>query len=346
MNVTDTAPTLGGPGDDIGMLAWLMSVAQQTRTAEDVTPAVVPVAWMGRTSTDDQQDPTLSLPRQLEACRTALPAQFVIVAKFYDVESGRNDLDLRGHGTKHERLDIPIARDGGIADLLTEAQRPDRRFVAVICESIERVARLSYFSTKIEYELGQAGVVLLASDEGVDAQRVLPRAGGARPKQATQILTRRIKQAISEWYVLNMLELSWDGFREHTRQGWNIGKPPLRVPRRTPPPPGQGQTRRRQGQDPTGRRPRPRARRYPDLPMAGPRTPQRPGHRRPPQPRPGPLPTPRTHTRRGPPCRRRLDQDRRPRPAAQPQVHRLHGLEPPQALPPRATRQRPGQPAE
>jgi hypothetical protein len=53
-----------------------------------------------------------------------------------------------------------------------------------------------------------------------------PRSPGRRPKQATQILTRRIKQAISEWYVVNMLELSWDGFREHTRQGWNIGKPP------------------------------------------------------------------------------------------------------------------------
>jgi site-specific DNA recombinase len=102
--------------------------------------------------------------------------------------------------------------------------------VAVICESIERVARLSYFSTKIEYELGQAGVALLASDEGIDAHRVLPRAGGARPKQVTQVLTRRIKQAISEWYVLNMLELSWDGFREHTRQGWNIGKPLITRP--------------------------------------------------------------------------------------------------------------------
>lgn len=181
---------------------------------------------MGRTSTDDQQDPTLSLPRQLANCRSALPAQFVIVAKFYDVESGRKDLSLRGHSSAHEHLDIPIARDGGTANLLAEAQRPDRRFVTVICESIERVARVSYFSTKIEYELGQAGVALLAADEGVDPARVLPAAGGQRPKQATQILTRRIKQAISEWYVVNMLEMSWDGAREHTRQGWNIGKPP------------------------------------------------------------------------------------------------------------------------
>jgi hypothetical protein len=223
----NTAEPLETPADGgVSVLSWLRSVAEQNQPPDEVAPTIIPVAWMGRTSTDDQQDPTLSLPRQLENCRTALPAPFVIVAKFYDIESGRNDLDFRGHGNAHEKFDIPIARDGGIADLLEEAKRPDRRFVAVICESIERVARVSYFSTKIEYELAQAGVALLAQDEGVDPARVLPAAGGARPKQATQILTRRIKQAISEWYVVNMLEMSWDGAREHTRQGWNIGKPP------------------------------------------------------------------------------------------------------------------------
>jgi site-specific DNA recombinase len=214
----------GSHGDHTSVLSWLQSIADRN-SADDAVPTVIPVAWMGRTSTDDQQDPTLSLPRQLENSRHALPAPFVIVAKFYDIESGRNDLDIRGQGHAHERFDIPIARDGGIADMLEEAKRPDRRFVAVVCESIERVARVSYFSTKIEYELAQVGVALLAADEGIRTDAVL-RTGGERPKQATQILTRRVKQAISEWYVVNMLELSWDGAREHTRQGWNIGKPP------------------------------------------------------------------------------------------------------------------------
>jgi site-specific DNA recombinase len=220
-----------GFGDDVSVLSWMASVAEQsTRDGADdigdVPPTVIPVAWVGRTSTEDQQDPTLSLPRQLENSRAALPAPFVIVAKFYDVESGRKDLDLRGRSDAHERLDIPIPRDGGIADLLAEAARPERRFVAVVCESIDRVARVSYFSTKIEHELERVGVPLLAADEGIDPARVLPATDGGRPKRATQILTRRIKQAISEWYVVNLLELSWDGFREHTRQGWNIGKPP------------------------------------------------------------------------------------------------------------------------
>jgi hypothetical protein len=51
------------------------------------------------------------------------------VALFGDVESGR------------------------IADLLAEARRPDRRFVAVVCEAVDRLARVTYFGTKIEYEL-------------------------------------------------------------------------------------------------------------------------------------------------------------------------------------------------
>jgi hypothetical protein len=45
-------------------------------------------------------------------------------------------------------------------------------------------------------------------------------------KRATPTLTRRIKQVIAEWYVLNMLELSWGGYKIHTDQGFNIGKPP------------------------------------------------------------------------------------------------------------------------
>jgi hypothetical protein len=97
---------------------------------------------------------------------------FVIVAKFYDVESGRITVENRGKGNAHEQLDIRIARDGGIADLLAEAKRADRRFVAVVVESIERVARVTYFSTKIEFELEKAGVALLAADEGIDGRSI------------------------------------------------------------------------------------------------------------------------------------------------------------------------------
>jgi hypothetical protein len=116
------------------LLDWLLDQAEQN-VPEALRGASVPVAWMGRTSTDDKQDPTLPLPRQLDLTRGALPDGFVIVAKFYDVESGRTAPRHRGRGHAHELLDIPIARDGSITDLLSEARQSDRRFVAVVCES-------------------------------------------------------------------------------------------------------------------------------------------------------------------------------------------------------------------
>lgn len=179
--------------------------------------AEVPVAVFLRTSTRDLQDPTLSLPRQLENCRKVLPPGFVIVAFFYDVESSRKDLDQRGLGSAHEAFNIPIPRDGGLSDLLTEAQHPGRRFEAVIVEEIERAARWTHQSTQLEHTLELAGVPLFAADEGPIS---------LTEKRATQILVRRMKQGVGEWFLRHTLEQSWDGFREHTRQGWNIGKAP------------------------------------------------------------------------------------------------------------------------
>ncbi|MPZ66517.1 MAG: recombinase family protein [Pseudonocardiaceae bacterium] len=183
--------------------------------------AVLRVAWAGRTSTYDQQDPTLSLPRQLRACQLVLPEDALIVAHFYDIESGRKDLAARGRSTAHELFNIPIHRDGGLADLLAEAERPDRRFDYVICESIDRIARRTYIATDIENRLDRAGVRLLAADEPFQ----LAPTGGRKAKTATALLTRRVKQGISEFYVVEMLEKSWDGFAVHTEEGFNIGKP-------------------------------------------------------------------------------------------------------------------------
>ena len=198
----------------------------QPATASDAEPAAQPgivrLAWAGRTSTYDQQDPTLSLPRQLRACQLVLPADALIVAHFYDIESGRKDLAARGRGDAHEMFSIPIHRDGGLPELLAEAERPDRRFDYVICESIDRIARRTYIATDIENRLDRAGIRLLAADEPF--QLATP-GGGRKLKVATQLLTRRVKQGISEFYVVEMLEKSWDGFAVHTEEGYNIGKP-------------------------------------------------------------------------------------------------------------------------
>lgn len=191
-----------------------------TGAAITTEPEIERVAWAGRTSTYDQQDPTLSLPRQLRACADALPDTAVIVAHFYDMESGRTDLADRGRGHAHELFQIPIPRDGGIQDLLEEAARPDRRFDVVICEDISRIGRRSHISTEIEHRLEQAGVLLIAADEPFRLGTA-----GRRTKTATQVLTRRVKQGVAEWYVTEMLEKSWGGFETHTEQGFNIGKP-------------------------------------------------------------------------------------------------------------------------
>ncbi|WP_185756919.1 hypothetical protein [Nocardia bhagyanarayanae] len=92
----------------------------------------------------------MSLPRQLDNCRKVLPPGFVIVAFFYDVESSRKDLEQRGLGSAHEAFDIPIPRDGGLADLLAEARHPHRRFEAVVVEEIERAARWTRQSTQLD----------------------------------------------------------------------------------------------------------------------------------------------------------------------------------------------------
>jgi Resolvase, N terminal domain len=193
----------GGPGGPTAGVGPLLALPRR-------------LAFLGRVSTVDQQDPTLSIPRQLRNARAALPPGAEIVAHFYDVESGRKDLAERGRGVAHDRFAIAVPRDGGLGDLLAEAARPDRRFDGVICESIERVARRTYDGTKVEHDLERVGVALLAADEP------LLTSG----KRATQVITRRIKQGLAEWYVLEVLEKSRDGLCEHTRQGYNIGRPP------------------------------------------------------------------------------------------------------------------------
>jgi len=215
------------------------------QTALDHQAAIpIRVAFLGRTSTVEQQDPTLSIPRQLHSVQRNLPPSATITRRFYDIESGRTDLDERGLSRAHELFEIPVRRDGGIRELLAEATSPARAFDAVACESIDRVARITYFGTKIEYELQRVGVILLAADE--------PQGG----KHSTKTLTRRMKQGVAEWYALELLEASRDGLEAHIRQGWNIGHPPYgylaeRVEHPVPAKRREGKTKARLILDPT-----------------------------------------------------------------------------------------------
>ena len=80
------------------------------------TPEVttVPVAFLGRTSTLELQDPRASLRRQLRVSAAALPPGLVITSHFWDIESGGKDIEDRGHGDRGDLAGVDIPRDGGL----------------------------------------------------------------------------------------------------------------------------------------------------------------------------------------------------------------------------------------
>jgi site-specific DNA recombinase len=107
-------------------------------------------AWYGRVSTEDEQDPTLSFPRQLgNAEARVAEGGGRIVAHYYDVESGTGTLAGRGKGGL-AGFDIPIPRDGGLQELLAAAARRPRAFDRVIVESISRHSRNSSVAFRVE----------------------------------------------------------------------------------------------------------------------------------------------------------------------------------------------------
>ena len=168
-------------------------------------------AFYGRVSTDDAQDPSLSIPRQLDACKLAIgQAGGEVVATYWDVESGRNWLDQRGKGDGRG-LGVSVPRDGGLADLLAAAAEANA-FEAVIVESIDRLSRMTADATQVERELEQRNIGLFAADEPLAAN-------------ATAILTRRVKQGVAEWYVRDLVEKSRRGMEQSVLQGWHTGGP-------------------------------------------------------------------------------------------------------------------------
>ncbi len=69
-----------------------------------VTAEPVPVAFIGRTSTLNLQDPRASLNRQLRAARQWLPPGWFIAAVYWDIESGGIDLEQRSQGQAYKEF--------------------------------------------------------------------------------------------------------------------------------------------------------------------------------------------------------------------------------------------------
>ncbi|HYT78276.1 MAG TPA: recombinase family protein [Actinomycetota bacterium] len=158
---------------------------------EDARP--LRFAWYGRLSTEELQQPELAFPTQRAACERRIKGIGAIVCQFTDVQSGRS------------------SDRAGVEALLAEGASDYRRFDAVVTYKAERFARSMYLSLHFEHELKSLGIPIYVSDEYGD------------PGRPTSVLTRRIKQAVGEWYVLELLEESRRGMEENTRQGFNTG---------------------------------------------------------------------------------------------------------------------------
>jgi site-specific DNA recombinase len=226
------------------MVATAQAAAGTLTAAEPV-----PVAIAARTSTLALQDPVASVRRQIRSCEAWLPPGWFIAAVYSDVESGATDLEARSRTESWRVLtDAGIPRDGGMADLLAEAAGPSPRFAVVVCEDIERSARDTFNSIKMEKELSRHGIPLFATDEPADIAGV----------NSTTLLVRRVKQGVAEWYRLKLKEQTWKGFIEHNAEGWNIGTPPYgyaaeRHPHPNPIKASQGRTKTRLVTDPAER---------------------------------------------------------------------------------------------
>jgi site-specific DNA recombinase len=201
----------------------------------------VPVAFVGRTSTLELQDPVASLRRQVRSCQAVLPPGWFIAAWYWDIESGGLGLEARSQGDAYRRFAAAgIPRDGGMADLLAEAASPVPRFAAVICEDIERSGRDTFNALKLEKKLSRQGIPLFATDEPIVIDGV----------NATTVLVRRVKQGVAEWFRLQLKEKTWKGLAEHALDGWNIGPAPygylaVKVPHPVPVKASQGRSKTR-----------------------------------------------------------------------------------------------------
>ncbi|MEV6689849.1 hypothetical protein AB0M35_00010 [Micromonospora sp. NPDC051196] len=128
------------------------------------------VAFYGRTAdAGDLATAVLVLGGQYQQCVSVLP-DGAITAVFSDLGTRP---DYRRAPARlflgHER---EISRDGGLDDLLTEANRPDRRFDFVISTDLHRLSRDTAMRTALLRTLAVAGIEFLHAPEIRDGDRL------------------------------------------------------------------------------------------------------------------------------------------------------------------------------
>ncbi|MER5883076.1 recombinase family protein [Streptomyces sp. NPDC001941] len=172
------------------------------------------VAFLGRVSTKDNQNPASSIPRQVVLASARLEAGEEFAAYFWDVESGMLPPELRGLGDleMYDSLGVSTPRDGGLQDLIEQAD--PLGLTHVLAERSDRVARAMLTSLTVEHQLERLGVEVIYANEPV---------GGTK---SGWLRNRRYGQAEAEIYLTVMKEMSAGGQVQHAVQGYNHGYPP------------------------------------------------------------------------------------------------------------------------
>ncbi len=136
---------------------------QETGDASD-SGTTIRVAWTGRVA-HTVDDPGKALTAQLRRSAEVLPSSAEITARFADIGSGCAAPADRGCGQSWAAIALPFIRDGGLADLLAEAGRADRRFDVVVCHADTALARNTMVYQQIRSRLRECGVTLLVAGE-------------------------------------------------------------------------------------------------------------------------------------------------------------------------------------
>jgi hypothetical protein len=170
--------------------------------------------FVGRVSTKDNQNPASSIPRQVVLASARLEPGEQFVAYYWDVESGMLPPELRGLGSAemYAALEVPTPRDGGLQDLIEQAE--PLGITHALAERSDRVARAMLTSLTVEHELERSGVEVVYANEPV---------GGT---ESGRLRSRRYGQVDAEIYRATLMEMSMGGQIQHAIQGWNHGYPP------------------------------------------------------------------------------------------------------------------------
>ena len=219
----------------------------------------VPVAFLGRTSTLEMQDPRASLSRQIRAARAWLPPGWFITAWYWDIESGGLDLEARGRGAGLARRGRghPPRRRHGRPARRGRQPRPEVRRGGLRGHRAVRPGHLQRAETGEEAVPDRDPAV---RHRRARRHRRRQRHHGAGP--ADEARRGGMVPAAAEGENLERPGRARPGRVEHRPR-------PLRLPRRPDPAPGPGQSLPGPHQDPAGPGPGPRPGRRADLHLAG-----------------------------------------------------------------------------